>query len=429
MTALAVRDQTAHPPVPKVLALVTDSATETMSRLAAAELKLGDIAVEGADLAIAAERLRQRASPSVLIVDLDGGRTGNDTDPLAGLNDLAEACDPGVKVVAVGSRNDVGFYRALLSAGVADYLVKPVTSADLVRAIRDGSGLGGKSSVVEFTPRLDPTAPKPRRLVAVIGARGGVGTTTIAANLALVLSETASKAAALIDLDLRFGTSALAFDVDPSSGFKDVLADPTRIDPLLIERAAVKVSDKLVLLAAEEALSAPMPSVAGLVALVESLTRGGDWVVADAPRELLVRDPECLAAAAAIVVVTDLSLGGLREVLRLKEWASSAAPDVKLLIVANNTCAKREGDLPPAEFERSAAVSFAAQVPFDSKSAAASVRQSKPMLISAPRSAVASAIRSLAQTVAGKAEAKRSSGFALKSLFSLGAKPPARGPK
>ena len=111
MTALALRDRSDRAAAAKVLALVTDAATETVARLAAAELALGDIAVEGADLAAAAERLRQRASPSVLIVDLDG-RTHSDGDPLAGLNHLAEACDPDVKVVAIGTRNDVEIGRA-----------------------------------------------------------------------------------------------------------------------------------------------------------------------------------------------------------------------------------------------------------------------------------------------------------------------------
>jgi DNA-binding NarL/FixJ family response regulator len=170
MTALAVRDRPANAPAPRVLALVTDAATETMARLAAAELDLGEIAVEGADLAAAAERLRARASPSVLIVDLDGAcMKADDDDPLAGLNHLAEACDPGVKVVAVGTRNDVGFYRTLLHAGVADYLVKPVAAADLVRAIRDGAGFGQKATLVDLTPRLD-LAVKHRRGQSRVGA-------------------------------------------------------------------------------------------------------------------------------------------------------------------------------------------------------------------------------------------------------------------
>jgi pilus assembly protein CpaE len=418
MTALAVRDRRTNAPAPRVLALVTDSATEAMARLAAAELALGEIAVEGADLDAAAERLRTRASPAVLIVDLDGPRSRivTDDDPLAGLNHLAEACDPGVKVIAVGTRNDVGFYRALLQAGVADYLVKPIAEADLIRAVREGAGFGAKGSVVELAPQLS-LAAKPRRLVAVIGARGGVGATTVAVNLALALAERSPKTATLLDLDLRFGTSALAFDIEPGSGFKDVLADPTRIDPLLIERASIKVAPKLVVLAAEEGLNAPLPATAGLVPLVEALTRDGDWVVADVPRDGVLRDPEAVASAAAIVVVSDLSLAGLREVLRFKEWAASAAPEAKLLVVVNGARPKLDGDLPAAEFARSAALTLAAEIPYDGKAASASTAASKPILVSAPRSNAARAIRALSERIAGAPEEKRSGLFAFTSLL------------
>jgi pilus assembly protein CpaE len=413
MTALAVRDRPTRVPAPRVLALVTDSATETTARLAAAELGLGEIAVEGADLIAAAERMKSRPSPSVLIVDLDGG---GDADPLDGLSYLAESCDPDVKVVAVGTRNDVGFYRALLQAGVADYLVKPITAVDLMHAVREGSGYGAKATVVELAPRLDANA-KPRRLVAVVGARGGVGATTVATNLALALSERTVKTATLLDLDLRFGTAALAFDIEPGSGFKDVLADPTRIDPLLIERASIKVADRLVVLAAEESLATALPATAGLVPLIETLTRAGDWAIADMPRDVLLREPECLANAAALIVVTDLSLASLREVLRLKDWAATAMPEVEFLIVANNTRAKLEGDLPPVEFARSVASPLAAQMPFDTKSIAASVRASKPIILSAPRSPAARAIRAVAERIAGD-KAKRSlGGFSLKSFL------------
>lgn len=423
MTALAVRDRPANAPAPRVLALVTDANTETTARLAAAELALGEIAVEGADLDAAAERLRTRASPSVLIVDLDGPRSSavTDDDPLGGLNHLAEACDPGVKVVAIGTRNDVGFYRSLLQAGVADYLVKPVTAADLVRAIRDGAGYGTRAAVVELAPRLDATA-KPRRLVAVVGARGGVGATTVAANLALALAERSPKSATMLDLDLRFGTGALAFDIEPSGGFKDVLSDPTRIDPLLIERASTKVADKLVLLAAEEGLNTPLPPSAGLVPLVEALTRGGDWVVADVPRDVLLRETETVASAAAIVIVADLSLGALREVLRLKEWAAANAPEAALLVVANATRPKLEGDLPASEFARSGSLTLAAEIPYDAKAVGASARASKPLLASAPRSHAARALRTLAERIAGGPETKRSGIFSFAALLPTRAK-------
>jgi pilus assembly protein CpaE len=418
MTALAVRNRPADAAVPQVLALVTDSATEATVRLAAAELGLGDIAVEGADLESAAQRLHTRASPSVLIVDLDGTRGG---DPLAGLNHLAEACDPGVKVIAVGMHNDVALYRTLVQAGVADYLVKPVTAHDLVRAIRDGVSFG-KAPVVELAAHSDG-APMAKRLVVVVGTRGGTGASTVAANLAVTLSQREPKPSALLDLDFRFGSAAVAFDIEPGSGFKDVLADPTRIDPLLIERAATKIADRLILLAAEEPFSAGPPLTAGLVPLLETLSRGGGWVVADMPRDLLIREADCLNAAAVVVLVTDFSLASLRDVLRFKEWIAETAPATKLLLVANGSRPKLEGDLPPAEFSRAASVAVAGTIPFDPKGIGAATRDSKPVVIVAPRSPAARAIGALAEQILGASKTKpQGGGFTLASLLPFLAK-------
>ncbi|HTI87639.1 MAG TPA: hypothetical protein VL966_13620 [Alphaproteobacteria bacterium] len=409
MTALALRNRPSDAADPQVLALVTDSATEATVRLAAAELGLGEIAVEGADLQAAAERMHNRASPSVLIVDLS-----NSADPLAGLNLLAEACDPGVKVVAIGMHNDVALYRTLILAGVADYLVKPVTSQDLVRAIREGVSFG-KAPVVELAANTDG-APRPKRLVLVVGARGGTGASTVAANLAIALSQKEPKPSAFLDLDFRFGSAAVAFDVEPGTGFKDVLSDPTRIDPLLIERAATKISDKLILLAAEEPFSASAPLTDGLVPLVEALSRGGGWVVADMPRDLLVREPECVDAAAVVVVVTDFSLTSLRDVLRMKEWVTQTGAGTKLLVVANGTRPKIDGDLPPEEFSRAASVAISGTIPFEPKSVGAAVRDSKAVLTAAPRSPVSRAIVAVAEQIVGASKPKAEA----KGAFSLG---------
>lgn len=415
MTALAVRNRLVPAAAPRVLALVADAATEATARMASAELGLGDIAVEGADLGAAAERLKTRASPSVLIVDIDGSRRSTDPDPLDGLNLLAEVCDPGVKVVAVGTRNDIAFYRTLLQAGVADYLVKPVIAADIVRAVREGAGIGQSGTAAA---EAQVTAAKPRRFVAVVGTRGGVGTTTVTVNLALALSAKSDKSATLLDLDLRFGTTSLAFDVEPGSGFRDLLSDPTRIDPLLVERACVKVADKLVLLAAEEPLDAALPVATGIAPLVEAIGRGGDWVIADIPRETLLRDRDCLAGASSVVLVADTSLVSLREVLRLKDWIAAAVPDATLLVVANASRPKLEGDLSPTEFGRASGVAFAATLPFDPKGFAVAARKSKPVQIAAPDSLVARAVRTLADRIAPEAgRNSRQGAFTLLTLW------------
>ena len=148
--------------------------------------------------------LGEKRSPKILIVDI------SDVDmPVSQVHQLAEVCEPGVTVIAIGKRNEIGLYRDLMQAGVSDYIVKPVTAALLAQAL---------------SPEADRRREPPRsveklgKMVAVVGARGGVGTTTLAVNLAWYLADRQSRRVALVDLDLQNGDCALALNLKPTAG-------------------------------------------------------------------------------------------------------------------------------------------------------------------------------------------------------------------
>ena len=92
-------------------------------------------------------------------------------------------------------------------------------------------------------------------MTAVIGVRGGVGASTIATSLGWLLGDAEGRSTALLDLDVHFGTGALAFDLEPGRGLTDAIENPSRIDGLFIERAMVKATDKLSVLSAEAPLN------------------------------------------------------------------------------------------------------------------------------------------------------------------------------
>ena len=142
---------------------------------------------------------------------------------------LAEVCDEGTQVIALGDINDVELYRSLIGHGVHDYLVKPVSAETVAAAL----------TRAERGPNGEP-APKIGRLIAVIGARGGVGATTVATNLAWTLAHDHDMRVALVDLDLFFGTCGLALDLELGRGFREALENPARVDSLFIERAMVQ---------------------------------------------------------------------------------------------------------------------------------------------------------------------------------------------
>jgi pilus assembly protein CpaE len=201
---------------PPFLAFVADGETETLLRECVTQLapERGSIIRGGITRAIA--YLGQHRSPDTLIVDISDVEL-----PISKVNELAEVCEPGVAVIAIGNRNEIGLYRDLLHAGVTDYVVKPLSPQLLAKALMSGQIRGGEPS---------PIRKKLGALVAFVGARGGVGTTTLAVNTAWHLANRQTRRVALVDLDLQNGDCALALEIKPSSGLREALANPLRID-------------------------------------------------------------------------------------------------------------------------------------------------------------------------------------------------------
>jgi len=216
-----------------LMAFATDEVTRGQLERAALEAGFAaQVYVGGWDQALAA--LADVAPPSFLVIDLS-----EQSDLVAGVNAVAEFCEPGTRVLVLGAVNDVSTYRALLDLGVTDYLVKPVAAPQAAAALRrmaesavPGSGADGTTA-----------ARNEGCVTGVVGARGGTGATTVAVNLAVALSSEAPGKTALVDLDLRFGTAAMMLDVEPGRGFKEALDNPQRLDSLFVERAMVRAGD------------------------------------------------------------------------------------------------------------------------------------------------------------------------------------------
>ena len=220
-------------------AFVCDDATADMLRPVAVEHGWSPEKVNKGGLRNAVQSLSVSASPNILFVDLS-----ESADPLNDINALAEVCEPGTIVIASGQVNDVRLYRDLVASGIHDYLLKPFT----VDHLRDTFA---NAQMTLSGPRGEAQVEKPHIMAAVLGVRGGVGASTIATSLAWLLGEKANRSTALLDLDIHFGTGALALDLEPGRGLTDAIENPSRIDGLFIERAMVRANERLSVLSAE----------------------------------------------------------------------------------------------------------------------------------------------------------------------------------
>ncbi|MBB6504059.1 pilus assembly protein CpaE [Sphingomonas endophytica] len=317
----------------------------------------------------AVQTLAVSSSPQLLFVDLS-----ETSDPLADINSLAEVCEPGTIVIAAGQVNDVRLYRDLLASGIHDYLLKPLG----VDAVRDAFA---SAQAMLNTPRYaDTAAERVHSALAVVGCRGGVGASTIATSLAWQLSEAGKRSTALLDLDVHFGTNALAMDLEPGRGLIDAIDNPSRIDGLFLERALVRASDKLSVLSAEAPISNPIVTDGtAYYQLQDELRSAFDISVMDLPRAMLIQHPHLMAEVQSVVLVTDLTLAAARDTIRLLSWLRTNAPQAQVCVLANRVHPGAQQEVLRKDFEGSIERKIDVAIPYDHKLASQAAKLGKPM--------------------------------------------------
>jgi pilus assembly protein CpaE len=349
-------------------AFVCDDATADMLRPIAVEHGWSPEKVNKGGLRNAVQSLSVSASPNILFVDLS-----ESADPLNDINALAEVCEPGTIVIASGQVNDVRLYRDLIASGIHDYLLKPFS----VDQLRDTFA---HAQMILSGPRGEAQTDKPHVMAAVIGVRGGVGASTIATSLAWMLGERAQRATALLDLDVHFGTGALALDLEPGRGLTDAIENPSRIDGLFIERAMVRANERLSVLSAEAPIHQPlMTDGSAFFQLQEEMRNAFESTVLDLPRHMLIQHPHLVHDAHVAVVVAELTLAATRDAIRVLAWLKSNAPQTKVIVIANNVPSGGALEISRKDFEQSIERPVDIIFPSDGKVAAQSAKLGKPL--------------------------------------------------
>ncbi|SEN78278.1 pilus assembly protein CpaE [Rhodospirillales bacterium URHD0017] len=327
----------------------------------------------------------------LLIVDL-----GDAGDPVADAAALKTAVPGTCLVIGVGRINDVALYRDLLAVGFNDYLAMPFAEGTMARAVdrameareRTGGAMVQHAGVAKDA--------KPRTL-SVIGARGGVGATTAAVTIAAMLGARLHEEVLLIDFDLHYGSLMLALDLEAIDALREALDQPDRIDALFIQQVAQKKSEYLYAMGAEEP-----PSGGGFQArphaasdFLRSFHRRFRWIVADVPRGDPVIQRQVLEASSDILLITDLSLPGVRDAMRLQQMVREVAPGAKLHIATSGAVDARRSAVKVADVERTLKRKVDCQIPADAAAALSAINFGKPLSEAAPSSGIVKALRPL----------------------------------
>ena len=266
----------------------------------------------------AIDYLTAQRSPQLLIVDISGVDMA-----LTQIQTLAEVCEPGTDVVAIGDRDSVALYRDLVEAGVSNYIVKPLTR-DLVAKL-----LGPKNTAVKPSLKLG-------KVLAFTGARGGVGTTTMTANLAWHLANRQGRRVALVDLDLQNGDCALLFNTPITPGFWDALHNPLRLDHILLDRIMTQVGERLFVIAAQEPLDANIQFNASAIDALFSVLRSQfHYIIVDVPHVLSPAYRRALDMADRRIIVVDQTMRSMRDAVRVTNLFNDGMPDQRTSFVVN----------------------------------------------------------------------------------------------
>ena len=297
----------------------------------------------------AVEAYRNAPTPNLLVLESAGERAAI----LSALDTLASVCDAGTKVMVIGQVNDVLLYREIVRRGVSEYLMAPLEVMGFIAAASELYTVAG----------AEPLG----RTVSVIGARGGVGASTVSHNLAWAIARNLSSQTVVVDLDLAFGTAGLDFNQDPPQGIAEAIFAPDRLDANLVDRLLSKCSDHLSLLSAPAVLDRTTDlTETALDGLVDILRASIPTIVLDVPHVWTAWSKRLLVSSDEVVVVATPDLAALRNAKNLfdllRQVRSNDAPP---RVVLNQTGVPKRPEISAAEFAKALGADLAGNLAHD----------------------------------------------------------------
>jgi pilus assembly protein CpaE len=385
-------------PAPRVSVQVfcVTEATANTSRAAAEDRRLAKahLSVHMGGIEAAIETYHKAPTPNVIILETEGN-----TDILTGLDDLAGVCDPGTRVIVIGTASDIAPYRELVRRGVNDYVIGPVEVLDVVRSI---CSLFSASEAVTVG-----------RMIAVVGAKGGVGASTVAHNIAWHIARDVALDSVVIDLDLAFGTASLDYNQDPVQGIANAVFSPDRLDSSFMERLLAKCTDNLSLLAAPAALDQVYDFGADAFdSIFDTLRMTTPCIVLDVPHQWTAWTRRALVGADDILIVAEPDLANMRNTKNLMNMLKSARPnDRPPLYCINQTGMAKRPEIELRAFAKTIEAQPIATVPFDSKTFGTAANNGQMIAEISANHRAARMFQQMARRLTGRSEPKKKDNF------------------
>ncbi len=385
-------DYIAPAPRVSVQAFCQTDETATAVRSAGEDRRLAKahLTVKMGGMATAIDTYHTQPTPNVIIIETEGRN-----DILAGLDELARVCDPGNRVVVIGTANDAAPYRELVRRGVSDYVVGPVVTLDVVRSI---CSLFSASEAIAVG-----------RIIAVVGAKGGVGSSTVAHNVAWAIARDLALDSVVIDLDLAFGTAGLDYNQDPLQGIANAVFSPDRLDTAMMDRLLSKCTDHLSLLAAPATLEQVYDFGANAFdAVFDTLRMTTSCIVLDVPHQWSAWTKRALVGADDILIVAEPDLANLRNTKNMLNMLKAARPnDRPPLYCLNQVRMPKRPEIDARSFAKTIESQPIAAIPFDPRLFGMAANNGQMIAELTARHRTTGLFLQIAQRLTGRGEVKK----------------------
>lgn len=365
-------------------------------RMAKAHLK-----VHMGGIATAIEFYQSAATPNLIVLE----SRSEPKELLSALGELAEVCDPDTKVVVIGHYNDVWLYRELIRAGISEYVVAPVSMADIISVI---------ASIF-----VDPQAAPIGRTIAFTGAKGGVGSSTLAHNLAWAMSRLFESEVLVADLDLPFGTANINFDQDPAQGIAEAVFSPERIDEVYLDRLLAQCAERLSLLAAPSTLDRPYDfDPEAFSQIIDTAQRTAPLVVLDVPHMWTGWSKTTLARADDVVITATPELANLRNAKNLVDTLRKLRPnDGAPKLIINQSGVPKRPEISVDDFADALEITPLAVIPFEPQFFGKAANNGRMLGEMDRNHPIVQTINELAHVLTGRREVRPKKKSGLSALF------------
>lgn len=341
-------------------------------------------------VAAAIDHYQAAPTPNLVILEM----RSEPKELLESLRRLAEFCDPSTKVIVVGHYNDVWLYRELIRSGVSEYVVAPVSMADIVSVV----------SAIFVDPEAEPIG----RSIAFVGAKGGVGSSTIAHNVAWAMSTLFKSEVVVADLDLAFGTANINFDQDPAQGIAEAVFAPERVDEVYLDRLLAQCAERLSLLAAPSTLDRVYDfEPDAFTQIIEVAQRSAPLLVLDVPHVWSGWAKSTLMQADDVVITATPELANLRNTKNLIDMLKKLRPnDAPPRLIVNQTGVPKRPEISATDFAEPLGVTPMAVIPFDAQLFGNAANSGRMLGELEKQNPIAQTINEIAHILTGRSEIK-----------------------